>query len=613
MPEDSTSVALNAISRFMTLLKIKYLVYIDDKNDIEHEKGYFIGALKAAYVVRNEQLQKQLSQIQWNLPTAPFHQYIEALWDSLTEEKKKKYLSELKNEEGKVDDIENSKLVYNFPLNLPKEMIEQIAFTPNQWQERKAELLKILTDDKKMLCLFDIEFEGCTFDGVELAKDILTGEHAEKIYCGLFSHTFSIEDENKKRKEISERGIEFKRFYTISKKRHSEEGMAGLAEGMRNALTVTAIEDLKTKSIDIIKESFDNTSKYLSDMSPEIFNHIVQKSSEKEGVWEIDTFFRLTNILLDKRFKECISDGKQRSKFTANISNIREFEKIETGAKTQFNKKEIKSIRKDELYYGSALINKLHYPLANGDIFKINDKRYILLVQPCNLSIRSNGKRTPELIAGMIVPLQKNELQKNTPIDDNTEKSEYDKLKSEYDKLKSEYDELKKAYKKLKVRAFLDDTQEYFLYFPSYVTIDLNYLDLCVFNADGCSKIDLDLDKIPCEEFLQDSLKKHYKETKKGFLKLEKCYDAFDSINKELSISNDIKDVIKNIKPQLSLYNCVKGISQKPYTQSKRCFDFGISRTKRLKSPYSDDLLHQFMLYLSRAGFEHDFSVTEDL
>ncbi|KPE49649.1 hypothetical protein [Chryseobacterium indologenes] len=49
--------------------------------------------------------------------------------------------------------------------------------------------------------------------------------------------------------------------------------------------------------------------------------------------------------------------------------------------------------------------------------------------------------------------------------------------------------------------------------------------------------------------------------------------------------------------------NCTK-----IYNPLSRVFDTTIKRVRHYKSPYSDDLLQKFMLYLSRNAFDHDFT-----
>lgn len=72
---------------------------------------------------------------------------------------------------------------------------------------------------------------------------------------------------------------------------------------------------------------------------------------------------------------------------------IRQIESIKTGGETPFDKTQVLDLRHKELYIKDNIQNSLHYPLSNGDIFNIQGKEYILLVQPCNISLRKMVKR----------------------------------------------------------------------------------------------------------------------------------------------------------------------------------------------------------------------------
>ena len=66
-------------------------------------------------------------------------------------------------------------------------------------------------------------------------------------------------------------------------------------------------------------------------------------------------------------------------------------------------------IQHKELYENPSYINKNHLPIELGDIFKKGSKKYILLAQPCDLMIRSNGKREPELIRVPLIEINKDD------------------------------------------------------------------------------------------------------------------------------------------------------------------------------------------------------------
>ena len=121
-------------------------------------------------------------------------------------------------------------------------------------------------------------------------------------------------------------------------------------------------------------------------------------------------------------------------------------------------------MQREELYDFDNHINQNHLPLELGDIFeKVNSqsvKKYILLVQPCDLMVRSDGKRHPEL---QRVPLAEVVLADNAS--NYSEEMPYFGISPD-----------KKWFVKLKSIHFVHGC----------------LLDLCVFNQDGMAKLTID-------------------------------------------------------------------------------------------------------------------------
>ena len=79
-----------------------------------------------------------------------------------------------------------------------------------------------------------------------------------------------------------------------------------------------------------------------------------------------------------KGFQEQIAKIKGISKFTDSVKPQPEL---------------LKEIVKHQVFYDGDYINGILSQISNGDIFKINDKYYMLICQPCNLALRGNGSR----------------------------------------------------------------------------------------------------------------------------------------------------------------------------------------------------------------------------
>ena len=101
---------------------------------------------------------------------------------------------------------------------------------------------------------------------------------------------------------------------------------------------------------------------------------------------------RLIQIILDKEIKGAITEDIL-SRINSEINLISTIHTTDIVHQYPEVDKQAKGFIKDERFLDGNIINTLYTPLQNGDIFKINNTLYILLCQPCNISIRSDGKR----------------------------------------------------------------------------------------------------------------------------------------------------------------------------------------------------------------------------
>ena len=305
------------------------------------------------------------------------------------------------------------------------------------------------------------------------------------------------------------------------------------------------------------------------------FNSAIQKTSYLEGVWEIETLFRLTRIFSDQETKRAIIDHAVRTKFNDSISQVRKIDKIETVSNDEFENNQLKNIIEKEYFYSGDLINQLHYPLKNGDVFQINAKKYILLSQVCNISIRSNGERDNNINYAYIV--------------------EIIKLNSEDVKF------MKDIYK---LRRVDNENFECVKYSRSIIA-DLDYFDLVVYNTEGISTIDLNIQESNLPIAIHGAWKARYRKIRNSVTKYKNLIIAF---NNKLDAVND-RD--KNtLLAALKSPKCMKdlkidGVSC--YDKQNDTFTFPIKRIMHYKEPYSTDILKKFMDYQSRTGFDREF------
>jgi len=135
----------------------------------------------------------------------------------------------------------------------------------------------------------------------------------------------------------------------------------------------------------------------------------------------------------------------------------------------------------------------------------------------------------------------------------------------------------------------------------TFKTISLLPLDLVVFNNEGIAYIDLNQPESNSTT-IQESWVNRYKIINKIFSKYRKEIQSFKKLRS--ASKSDLKEAI--------LYGQLfKGydIDNEPVLKIRtKKLSFDITRRSNLQTPYSTDLLQNFMSYLSRNAFDHDFT-----
>lgn len=618
--QDLRDKAIKTIVNLLEKENITYIIYIDDKFDIEGQKEEFVGRVKGLKAQGSIIQDGEFEHFNWEGPD----DLINKLWDD--SQNKPQLLKCVLKEIGE-EEIANVKPA----LEINQHFGDTIkTFTPDQWIESEFKLISDLEQGKKALCLFDFEFQRGNEkfkgrNGVELARIILDqAALRDKIICGIFSSKFSEEEEDAKRDSFAQEfNVDKKLFYTVSKFRyHFEPLISGFSEGIKNLLLQPHVEVLKEESKDVLKSSNEKAWERIDDITPKTFNQIIQKSSLKEGVWEISTLFRLYGILSKEENYNKISDSKTRKKFNSSIEKIRLIDNADTGYISKIPNQQLIDLRNSELYLNGDLVNKLHLPISNGDIFNIKGKLFVLLVQPCNLAIRAKdtecGSRSKNYNNAFLIPLR-------------------------------EFSKEQLNHTKQEVLSPTNTPEKVLCaYFPEFKVLSLDYLDLTVFNETGESFINMTIPELDNDVIHFPWKKRYYhifeklvvlEEKIKSFIhikslinpKIEELTDSIRELTKDFSklCKEEKTKIIEKLNPIKSekkdLENHLKALEESIYSienfdsfnlnhinnydEGTRTFSFEIKREKHYKSPYSDDLLQNFMLYLSRNAFEHDFSI----
>jgi hypothetical protein len=438
---------------------------------------------------------------------------------------------------------------------------KEISFS--KWENTKDEYL-IDKVAKKTLFLFDRNFEKeerRKDEGLFIIRNLQ--EKNKQVVCGLLSHTFQPQEEYKEWIRLSEQNdIDKDRFILISKERLNEDHI-GFAGSIRRTLMNKYCKKVISEIPEIITRAFDEAKKEIDKLEVYDFEDIVFRSSLVEGVWELDTLFRLYNLYQKQNARE---QALNKESVRENVERIRSISSIDLG-NIENRKSELWKIQRRELYEDGEYINGLYMPIELGDIFQKTEGGdiYILITQPCNLMVRKGVRpnNAHEVTVAKIV--------KNQP---RNPESFYKLLYFDRDSRDSHFVDFRKTF-----------------------TVQLCILDLCVFNKDGLSRMSV---SDTCPDSVIPSWKLRFEKLKR---KVEKIVGTYKK--KEMGCKD--KQLLDILLPRSS--HGGNGIFKANIELQKEneAISYTCRRIGRLCLPRAGEMLTKYAQYISRSAFEHDF------
>lgn len=526
---------------------------------------------------------------------------IQSWWDSLSNEKRDKFIKEF----VPAKDLHAER-------DIRKLLGDKCLFcSPDQWDnEYSSACLDRIKKGEKVLLLFDQKIgkgqtaEGQGRTGLSMAQSFSSNDGVkENTYCGIFSQSFEREGEfefrNKNREELASWA------FPLSKKRMPKDNDYTLfIEGINNILWVGYADNLSSMATNLIDETSKKIKEEFGKIMPLEFKQVVIDSSYEEGCREIDTLLRLIHIIFEREIQTALAGSEGRLKaFGDNVKGIKDIDSIvskKLQKDIQGDRYDAKAVNKfflDETFIPGSVINQLLMPLQNGDVFCVNNEKfYVLLCQPCTISLRSGGKRGGNGI-GYFVPLEESTAESS--------------IEKDIDKLLSKTgDEIEKAKTKLKenIHEKLLAAAQGYSYkvkcpinekylcalINKYTPISLSLLDFCTFSEDGQVIINKE-----CSAYLHQNQRllneRHIKNFKES-LNLEHLVEGLDA---------DCHAIVKR-KVESWFYTFLTRIGIKSEFDNSR-YVFPIIRYGHIQDPLASDLLTQLSHYMSRAGLPNEF------
>jgi hypothetical protein len=566
MNEMARQEVIHSVQSILNSLKISKVVYVDDKN-VKLPIENVLSVIKRGNMI--EEIKTIIPSLSTDDPDIMESQ-LRQQWDNISYKKKfelyKKIETSLLTDKDEKDDFEAISILNDL---IPKKVL--VPLLPEEWTEKTDELL---SDYNETLFLFDQQLDKADTsreNGVNLIEKLIKTE--TNCMCGLLTHTIPPERIFSKRSEMArDIKISADRFFVIPKSNLIDDPIL-FVYYLKYTILARDFAKLKTNMLHIISCANKKSDDFIESINIQDFDHIIFKVPIKEGTWEPDMFFRIYNSHQRRKSLELVYKDSYLKEI---INNLRTISDIPTNPVSISFPTNIWKLQHNELYESSIYLNRNHLPLELGDIFEHtkvgSSKRYILLTQPCDLMIRKNGSRSPEIERFPIIEI----------ISDN--------MKHE----KSRYEE--------EMPYFSDNHDvKWNIKFKKVHFVRAIIFDLCTFNDDGVARYKLD-SSMP--EGLRLSMQEYYKKRSNDINReIEKRKEILSKITIEDGVNEKITKTIK--------YNIIADKLKDDFV----CYDldelenndtllYSLKRIGRLDSAKSADLLMKYASIIERPALD---------
>lgn len=482
---------------------------------------------------------------------------------ALTSTQLKDILNELNALPDDTDDLRDGQFS-KFEELLEAVPVELIKLSFGKWQQNKTELVS----NQEALYLIDYENKregnGITGDAI---LEHLAGLEVSPFSI-VFTHICEPDSEQEKATDFHARltqhsSRQYRQFSVMSKKRlRNKEQLDQLDNAFAPPLKRLAVGHTYRQVATTCLEGYKNgASEALDkiDSMPvaDMYRAIFERTWE-EGASEIDVVCRILNAAQRKAMFDKIVAVTRTSggNFFPALTALRNVSDIAIASETSTVDPYIAELHEVEVF-DSEIINNMHLPLSCGDIFQKSQNgqftgpRYILLAPPCDLMVRTDSAERNAL-EGIFVTLK--EYTTVTP---------------------SEEGLLHKKWKITKQNGNI-----LFADFHQPFTVNLSVLDYCVWNSRGEVKFNRNSPPRVSRMFLEGWRKRLN-------TVVQNCQNSFPPEYRALCFVGG-PDEFKE-KPEPTNGDLI----------------FPLKRTGRLRSPYAEAVLNEYLSSLGRPAFDH--------
>lgn len=350
--------------------------------------------------------------------------------------------------------------------------------------------------------------------------------------------------------------------------------------GLKRAGLRRSLHEVLSGAQTTLKQAADEALKNLLSIPPEKLESHVFERGFKEGVSELHVVERAITAHLGKQTREFFGTDPN---VHASTERLRAFRGIKLEISVTDPDPYLRRFREAEVWESSELLNKALTPLACGDVFELDpeeeatksiDRKYVLLGQPCDISLRPEGKERG-LTAAILVPVKVRT--------DSTSTSE-----------------------KVVDFPFALNNTKWVCDFRAASAVQLSVLDLASFRSDGRVRVD-DGQVRPASLLVgQQKVYESRTEVSTKIIAGEKPLPADGLLDPHLTLTFSTIDEFKFIHMPVLLDGSRQKINKRWVIKPKR-LTWRLRRCGRVRMPYAAALLESYTSIISRHAFDVDY------
>ncbi len=397
--DETTEKAKSSLKQLLETLRISRVICVDDTYD----KGLSIErAIVAAASLGAESLAGVIPELEGAYPAdidvrkAEIRRALSALDHPVFMERVRSIVAAAGDQDSQeADDIADAELLASL---LPKDCL--VPISPAEWHRDRSKLTTEV-EVSRTLFLFDQDFSrsgGNSDDGIRIIASLTSEQGKERIICGLLTHTVTPDGLFEAWRSLADRySVSMDKFLAIPK-RYLSQDPSLFAQILKLVAISPDFALLKKSAKKLLAEAAAKAAEEVENVSIWDLDHIVFRVPSEEGNWEPDMLFRLYALFHRREARRLafvsgeLESIAQRLRAVSQIATI----PIHNPPSNAWH------LQHAELYETSEHIGASHLPIELGDIFvktgSNSNKQYILLAQSCDLMVRPNGKRQPELV-----------------------------------------------------------------------------------------------------------------------------------------------------------------------------------------------------------------------